>query len=314
MSVSAGTGAVAVWFTGLSGPVRGTIWILIAAVCLTAMAATIRHLSADVHTFIIAFFRIGLGFVFMAPWLIRTRLQGLKTTKTSWFLGRAVATTIGSLGFFYALGEIPLADAVAIMFTRPLYGTVFAIVFLGEIVGQRRWTALGIGFLGVLVMVRPGFEAVNLGLAAVFVASIAGAAAAILIRYLSRTESPDTITMYMVLFTTPVMLILALFVWETPTWEQIGWLSFTGLVGTLGQRAMSRGYAAADASIILPMDFSRLIVAALFGYVLFSEIPSIYTAIGGALIFTSTVYIAQREARKAREKTAAATTTTSAPE
>ena len=121
---------------------------------------------------ILSFFRIGLGFVFMAPWLIRTRLQGLKTTKTSWFLARAFATTIGSLGFFYALGEIPLADAVAIMFTRPLYGTVFAIVFLGEIVGQRRWAALGIGFLGVLVMVRPGFEAVNLGLAAVFVASI----------------------------------------------------------------------------------------------------------------------------------------------
>jgi drug/metabolite transporter (DMT)-like permease len=200
------------------------------------------------------------------------------------------------------------------MFTRPLYGTVFAIVFLGEIVGQRRWTALGIGFLGVLVMVRPGFEALNLGLAAVFVASIAGAAAAILIRYLSRTESPDTITMYMVLFTTPVMLVLALFVWETPTWEQIGWLSFTGLVGTLGQRAMSRGYAAADASIILPMDFSRLIIAALFGYMLFSEIPSIYTAMGGALIFASTVYIAQREARKARERAATAASTTSVPE
>lgn len=306
MSANAGTSAVAVWFAALSGPVRGTIWILIAAVCLTAMAATIRHLSADVHTFIIAFFRTVLGFVVMAPWLVRTRLQGLKTTKSSWFLARAINTIIASLGFFYALGEIPLADAVAIMFTRPLYGTVFAIVFLGEIVGQRRWSALAVGFLGVLVMVRPGFEVINLGIAAVFVASIAGAAAAILIRYLSRTESPDTITMYMVLFTTPVMLALALFVWETPTWEQIGWLSFTGLAGTLGQRAMSRGYAAADASIILPMDFSRLLIAALFGYVLFSEIPSIYTALGGALIFASTVYIAQREARKARERTAAA--------
>tara|TARA_R110000868_G_scaffold11116_8_gene54477 strand:+ start:9044 stop:9964 length:921 start_codon:yes stop_codon:yes gene_type:complete len=295
---------VVTWFDGLTGPVRGTIWILISAVCLTAMAATVRHLSSDVHTFIIAFFRIGLGFVFMAPWLIRTRLKGLRTKKTPWFALRAVVTTVASLGFFYALGEIPLADAVAVMFTRPLYGTVFAIVFLGEIVGRRRWTALGFGFLGVLVMVRPGFEVINLGLAAVFVASIAGAAAAILIRYLSRTESPDTITMYMVLFTTPVMLTLALFVWQTPTWEQVGWLAFTGLTGTLGQRAMSRGYAAADASIILPMDFSRLIIAAVFGYVLFTEIPSVYTAIGGMLIFTSTVYIAQREARKSRSRIA----------
>jgi drug/metabolite transporter (DMT)-like permease len=306
MNTPAPMGSIATRFAGLSGPVRGTIWILISAVCLTAMAATIRHLSNDVHTFIIAFFRVGIGFIVMAPWLVRTRLQGMKTTKTSWFLARAVVTTIASLGFFYALGEIPLADAVAIMFTRPLYGTVFAIFFLGEIVGQRRWTALGIGFLGVLVMVRPGFEAINLGLAAVFVASIAGAAAAILIRYLSRTESPDTITMYMVLFTAAVMLVLAMLVWETPTWEQIGWLSFIGVVGTFGQRAMSRGYAAADASIILPMDFSRLVIAALFGYMLFSEIPSVYTAIGAALIFTSTVYIAQREARIARRQAAAA--------
>ena len=97
------------------------------------------------------------------------------------------------------------------------------------------------------------------------------------------------------------MLILALFVWETPTWEQLSWLCFMGLVGTLGQRAMARGFAAADASIMLPMDFTRLLVAALFGFVLFSEIPSIYTAIGGLLIFGSTVYIARREAHKSRE-------------
>jgi len=300
--------AWAAWFASLPGPVRAAAWILASAVCLTAMAATIRHLSADVHTFVIAFFRTGLGLVFMAPWLIRTRFQGLKTDKIPWFIARAAFTSVAALGYFYALAEIPLADAVAIMFTRPLYGTVFAIVFLGELVGLRRWTALGVGFAGVLVMVRPGFEAFNLGIAAVFVASIAGAGAAVLIRFLSRTESPDTITMYFAIFTTPVMLILALFVWETPTWNQLGWLTFMGLAGTLGQRAISRGFAAADASIVLPMEFSRLIVAALFGFILFAEIPSIYTAIGGALIFTSTVYIAQREARKSRERIASTST------
>lgn len=295
-------------FEAMPGPARAAIWILASAVCLTAMAATIRHLSPDVHTFVIAFFRTGLGLVFMLPWLIRTRLEGLKTDKIPWFIARAAFTSIAALGYFYALAEIPLADAVAIMFTRPLYGTIFAIVFLGELVGLRRWTALGIGFAGVLVMVRPGFEAFNLGLAAVFVASIAGAGAAVLIRYLSRTESPDTITMYFAIFTTPVMLILALFVWETPTWTQIGWLTFMGLTGTLGQRAISRGFAAADASIVLPMEFSRLLVAALFGFVLFAEIPSIYTAVGGALIFGSTVYIARREAQKSRQRVASNST------
>ena len=289
------------WFDSLPGPIRGAMWLIASAFCLTAMAATIRHISADVHTFIIAFFRTGLGFVFMAPWLVRTRGQGLKTEKIPYFAGRAFFVAIGTLGYFYALSKIPLADAVAIMFSGPLYGTVFAIVFLGELVGLRRWIALLIGFLGVLIMVRPGFEALNVGLASVFIASIAGAGSAVFIRFLSRTESPDTITMYYVIFTTPVMLLLALFVWQTPTWEQIGWLLFMGLVGTLGQRAMSRGFAAADASIMLPMDYTRLIVAALFGFILFSEIPSIYTALGGLLIFCSTVYIARREARKSRD-------------
>ena len=296
------------WFDGLPGPIRGAMWLVASAFCLTAMAATIRHLSGDVHTFIIAFFRTGLGFVFMAPWLLRTRGQGLKTDKIPHFIGRAIFVSIGTLGYFYALSQIPLADAVAIMFSRPLYGTVFAIVFLGELIGLRRWIALIIGFMGVLVMVRPGFEIFNAGLASVFIASVAGAGSAVFIRFLSRTESPDTITIYYVIFTTPVMLILALFVWQTPTWEQLGWLLFMGLVGTLGQRAMSRGFSAADASIMLPMDYTRLIVAALFGFVLFSEIPSIYTALGGLLIFCSTVYIARREAQKSRNRVAASST------
>ena len=292
---------IAVWFNGLPGPIRGAMWLVASAFCLTAMAATIRHLSADVHTFVIAFFRTGLGFVFMLPWLIRTRGEGLKTKKIPALALRSVLVVIGTLGYFYALSKIPLADAVAIMFSRPLYGTVFAIFFLGELVGLRRWVALGVGFIGVLIMVRPGFEVLNIGVASVFIASIAGAGSAVFIRYLSRTEAPDTITIYYVFFTTPVMLILALFVWQTPTWEQLGWLCFMGLVGTLGQRAMARGFAAADASIMLPMDFTRLLVAALFGFVLFSEIPSIYTAIGGVMIFSSTVYIARREAHKSRE-------------
>ena len=282
-----------IWFAGLPGPVRGACWLLASAFCLTAMAAAVRHLSSGLHVFEIAFFRTGLGLVFMAPWMIRTRFAGLRTRSVPGFAGRAVATSIATIGYFYALTKIPLADAVAIMFTRPLYGTIFAIAFLGEMVGLRRWAALAVGFAGVLVMARPGFEAFNLGLLSVFVASIAGAAAAVFIRYLSRRESPDTITIYYVFFTTPVMAVLAAFEWRMPTSEELGWLLFMGLVGTLGQRAMSRGFAAADISIMLPMDFSRLLVAALFGFVLFSETPSAHAAIGGALIFCATIYIAR---------------------
>ena len=288
-------------FEALPGPVRGVCWMLLCGLSLTLMAAIIRHMSGQLHTFQIVLFRTALGLVFMMPWLIRNRFGGLKTRKVPWYFARAIATCIATVGYFYALAKIPLADAVAIMFSRPLYGTIFAIVFLGEIVGARRWTALAVGFAGVLVMIRPGFEEINLGLIAVFLASIGGAAAAVLIRYLSRTESPDAITMYYAIFTTPMMLIPGIVVWVDPTWEQLGWLVLMGLFGTIGQRTMSRGFAAADASIMLPVDFVRLIFAAIFGLVLFGEVPSVYTGIGGALIFGATVYIARREALKARE-------------
>ncbi len=290
--------ALAARFEALPGPVRGVCWMLLCGLSLTLMAAIIRHMSGELHTFQIVLFRTALGLVFMMPWLVRNRFDGLRTRKVPWYMARAIATCIATVGYFYALAKIPLADAVAIMFSRPIYGTIFAIVFLGEIVGARRWTAVVLGFAGVLVMIRPGFEAMNLGLVSVFLASIGGAAAAVLIRYLSRTETPDAITMYYAIFTTPMMLIPGIVVWVDPTWEQVGWLVLMGLLGTIGQRTMSRGFAAADASIMLPVDFVRVIFAAIFGLMLFGEVPSIYTAIGGALIFGSTVYIARREAKK----------------
>ena len=130
------------------------------------------------------------------------------------------------------------------------------------------------------------------------VASVAGAGSAVLVRFFARTDPPDTITMYYALCTTPFIVIPAMFVWVTPTWGQTGWMMLIGLFGTFGQRMMSRAFAAADASIIMPVDFCRLVFAALFGFLLFSEIPSIYTAVGGALIFSATVYITRRESAK----------------
>lgn len=287
------------WFAGLPGPVRGTAWMLGSGMSLTLMAVVIRHVSQQVHVFEVALFRTALGLVFMAPWLMSNGLSAMRTDKLPWYVLRGAVTCIATLGYFYALAKIPLADAVAVMFSRPLYGTIFAIVFLGEIVGARRWVALAIGFAGVLVMVRPAFESVNIGLLAVLIASIAGAGSAVLVRFFARTDPPDTVAMYYAVCTTPFIAIPAIFVWVTPTWGQIAWMLLMGLLGTIGQRMLSRGFAAADASIMLPVDFCRLLFAAVFGFVLFGEIPSVYTAIGGFLIFAATVYIARRGSPKA---------------
>ena len=147
-----GRAALGERFGALPGPARGLVWMLASGISLTLMAAIIRHLSAELHTFQIALFRTALGLVFMAPWLMRNRFTGLRTNKLPWYFARGLATCIGTVGYFYALGQIPLADAVAIMFSRPIYGTIFAVVFLGEIVGARRWVAVAVGFAGVLVL------------------------------------------------------------------------------------------------------------------------------------------------------------------
>ena len=294
--------------------VQGALWLVAGGFIFTSTGAMIRLLSLQIDSVQTAFFRAAIGLAMLLPLIATGRVVPWHSKRIAGHFWRTFMGTTSMVLGFYAVSMLPLADATAIAFSQPLFSVVVAVVIAGEKVRWRRWTATVVGFAGVLVMVRPGFEAFNLGLAAVFVASIAGAGAAVLIRYLSRTESPDTITMYFAIFTTPVMLILALFVWQTPTWDQIGWLTFMGLTGTLGQRAVARGFAAADASIVLPMEFSRLIVAAVFGFILFAEIPSVYTAIGGLLIFGSTAYIAQREARQSRKRAASTSPSTSTTE
>lgn len=284
-------------FAALPAPVRGALWMLAASALLTAMAAAVRELTSDMHTFEIVFFRTMLGLPFMAPWLIRTRFAGLRTSKMRFLALRGLVTLGATNCFFGALSLAPLADATAIMFTRPLFATVIAIVLLNEAASGRRWTAMAVGLTGALIILRPGFAELNLGLMLAMVGALFGAAGASTVRYLARTESPDTITVYYAIFMTIFSIGPALFVWQTPTWEQAWWILFMGFVGTLGQRAMARGLASADISIVLPIDFTRLLFAALFGWFLFAEVPAIWVWVGGAVIFASSVYTARRESK-----------------
>jgi len=168
-------------------------------------------------------------------------------------------------------------------------------------VSGRRWTAMIVGFAGVLIIVRPGFAEVNVGLLMAMAGALFGAGVASIVRYLARTEAPDTITFYYSVFMPLFAIGPALFYWENPTWEQWLWILFMGFVGTLGQRAMTRAIASADIAIVLPVDFSRLVFAALFGWFLFGEFPALWTWLGGAIIFGSSIYIARHEAMQRKQ-------------
>jgi drug/metabolite transporter (DMT)-like permease len=151
--------------------------------------------------------------------------------------------------------------------------------------------------LGALLIVRPGFAAIDpAALLAIGTAAI-WATSTVLIKVMARTESAGAITTYMVLLTTPMTLLAALFVWQTPTLEQLGWAALLGAAGSTGHICMSRALAAADATLVAPLDYLRLPIVALIAFLAFGEIPNVWVWIGGGVIAASSIYIAQREAR-----------------
>jgi drug/metabolite transporter (DMT)-like permease len=285
----------------LPASTRGALWMIAGAGFMAGLTGMIRHASAGLHPFEVAFFRSLFGLMFMLPWLMRGGVLRLRTQRLGLYTVRALVGLLAMLCWFYALSLTPLADAVALSFTSPLFATVGAALVLREDVRVRRWTAAGAGFLGAMLMLRPGFGSVHLLPAVlVLVSAAALAGTALMIKELSRTEPANAIVIYMTLFMTPLTLGPALFVWRMPSGDQLLWLAALAAVATLGNLSVTRAFAAAEASAVVPYDFVRLPVAALIGFVAFAEVPDLWTWIGAAVIAGSSVYIARREARLER--------------
>lgn len=283
----------------------GAAWMVASGAFFAVMAGLIRYLSADMHAFQIAFIRNVAGLVFMMPWLMRVGFGGLRTQRFGLYVLRGATSICAMLSFFYALTAMPLAEATALNFTVPIFATILAIVFLGEVVRARRWTAILIGFAGVMVILRPGLEVISLpALLALFSALMVGASA-VTIRLLSTTESPNAIVLYMMVFLVPLSLPPALFVWRDPTWLQLGLGALIGLFGTFAHQCYTRALYAAEASAVIPFDFARLIFAAAIGWAVFDQSSGLWTWVGAIIIVGAGVYIAQREAQTQRRRAAA---------
>lgn len=280
------------------------IWLMVlSTACFALMAVTIRLAAEQLHAFEIAFFRNLFGLAFALPLLLHTGWRILRTRRIGLYLLRCVIGLGAMLSGFWALVHLPLAQAVALSYTTPLFVTIGAVLVLGEVVRIRRWSAVVIGFLGALVIVRPGTEGLSPATLVALLSAALAASAAISIKFLSRTEPADAIVFYMVLIMTPISLLPALPYWVWPQGTVWWWLIATGLFGTAGHWCLTRAYKLGEVSALQPVNFLQLPIVAVLAFWLFGEGIDRWTLIGAAIIFASTFYIAHREAVLARRVT-----------
>ena len=276
---------------------RGMGLAVLSTIVFASGWGVVRHLSADLHPFQIAFFAGFFGLLTLLPWVLRYGLHHLRTDKFGLYVVRGVFSVGGTLTIFYALSVTPIATVTALNFTMPIFTTLLAVVFLNERVGTAKWSAILFGFAGVFVIVRPGMVAVDAGALLVITGSLLFAITILVVKVLTRSDSIVTITFYSVLLRAPLALVPALFVWQWPDGRQLLWLAAMGIVGTLSTFAFTQALKEVETNVISPIFFLQLIWAAAIGYVFFAEVPNVFTWAGGAMIFSSVTYMAYRESR-----------------
>jgi drug/metabolite transporter (DMT)-like permease len=274
---------------------RGMLYMLACAFAFAAMNAIIRQVSTELHPLEIAFFRSLFGLLAFSPAFIRRGIDPLRTRRPALHFLRGGINVVSMTLFFMGISLVPLAKVAALGFSAPLFATVMAVVFLGEPIRARRITALAIGFTGTMITLRPGFGGMDLGSIFVLGSTLGYAIGLIAVKALTRTESSTTISIYAMLFTTPVTFLLALSVWQAPSWSQLAWMAAIGGIGSLAHLAFAEAVKEVDITAVLPLDFTKLIWSAIIGYLVFAEIPDIWTWLGGSVIFSAVIYIAYRE-------------------
>jgi drug/metabolite transporter (DMT)-like permease len=285
--------------------IEAALLMVLGAGCVALQNGMIRVVSAEIHTFEIVFFRNLFGLAAMLPFLGGVGLGMVRAHHPGQLLVMSVWHLLGMVCFFLAIVYLPLAEVIALAFSKPLFATVGAAVVLHEVVRARRWSAVALGFAGVLIVLQPGAQAISPYAVLVLLGALMGAITSLMIKRLTASEGVSTIVWYQALFATVLALPLCLLQWRMP--DAQGWLLLIAIggLGTVSWLTMTRAFFLIDASAVVPFEFLRLPFAALVAYLWFAEVPTVSTWLGGALIFGTSIYIAQREAQIARSRPAA---------
>jgi drug/metabolite transporter (DMT)-like permease len=281
----------------LPANLRGALWVIASGTMFTLVSVFIRLSVRELDSLQVSFFRVLFGLMFIAPILIRLRVNPFDTPRLGQHLTRALIGTASMVCGFYAAAHLPIADSTSISFSTPLFITLIAALFLGETVRWRRWSATIAGFVGVLIMLRPGGEVLQSAALIAVGGALLTSVAAMMVKRLSAHEPALRVLATFAIFSTLLLAVPAILVWRWPSPTVWLYVAAIGLCATIGQYFWVRGYAIAQASAVAPFDYLRMPLSVLMGFLVFAELPTIWTLVGTLIIAASGLYIAYREAQ-----------------
>ena len=259
------------------------------------MASSVKFLTTDLHPIIICFYRCLMGLIFITPWVIKNNFKALRSNNLKLQISRSVINVFSMICWFSAIGLMHFEKAAALGFSTPLFTTILAIILLKEKIRFHRTAALIIGFIGIIVIIRPGLVPFEIGAGLLLLSAFTFSFVLIIVKKLSSIDESQTIIFYHLLFSTPIFFILSLFYWQDINLNQLLIFAFMGATGLLSHWCLAQAFKLSDTTFVMPLQFTKLIWASLIGFFIFYEQPDFWTWIGGLIIFISVVYITYRE-------------------
>jgi len=291
---------------GLPPNVQGALWLVSGGFIFTCNGVMIRLLSEQIEGVQTAFFRAAFSVILLLPLMLSGKVKPWHSTRKMGHFWRTFVGTVSMVLGFYAVSMLPLADATALGFSQPLFSVCVAALVVGEKVRWRRWAATIVGFIGVLVMVRPGAGTLQPGALVALANAAAVAFSILLVKRLSDSETPLMILTQFAIWSTLLLALPAIWLWRWP--DAWGWTLAVGVSAsaTIGQYFWVQAFKSGEMSAVAPFEYLRLPFAVFMGWLIWGQMPEIWTYVGAAIVIGSALYIAQREATLARERRLAA--------
>lgn len=287
------------WFLS-SGYKQGVFWAILTALVSVSNDVITKFVGTRLNGLEISFFRFLFSMLTVLPFMIPQGWKAFKTERSDLHIWRSVIGVAAIALYVFSLIFLPLAEVTVLSFTQPLFFMPIAILFLKERVSLNRWIAGLFGFVGILIVVQPGTLSFQLTSLLPMGAAFLFAMLDMLAKKMVSKESTTTLLFYFALGTTLAALGPALYVWQTPTVEELVWLFCLGAGANLIQVCLFRAFSATEASSLAPFRYTELVFATLFGYLFFSELPSPIVYIGAAIIIGSTLYLSYSEVLRSR--------------